>query len=57
MLETELNKNIKVTEETHQKLTHAKLVMFGVKSMHKVRFSDVIKTLAEKELNEGVNDE
>ena len=56
-MSSELNKQIRVTEETHERLTRIKMQMFGVESVHNKRFSEVIDVLAEKELDREGTDE
>lgn len=51
---TDLEKQIKVTTEAHEKLQRAKIEMFGAES---IRFSDVIETLADRVLREDERNE
>ena len=56
-MSSELNKQIRVTEETHERLMRIKLQIFGVEAVHNKRFSEVIDVLAERELNREGADE
>lgn len=47
---TELNKQVKITEDAHTKLSRAKLALFGDAT---VRYSDTIEELADRALDGG----
>ena len=47
---TDLNKQLKISKESHEALTRVKLELHGSES---VRYSDVIENLAESALDRG----
>ena len=49
-------KNVKLTEEAHERLMQAKLEVFGATSMHAASFSDVVIVLTEK-MQSGARDD